>query len=73
MSAAIFDGSTHVRYTVLSPTDRFVALAAGRVDVLARVSTVTMERDVAESTTGKGFTFSPPNFHDEIHFAGVPP
>jgi ABC-type amino acid transport substrate-binding protein len=73
LSAAIFDGAIHVRYTVLGPTDRFVALQEGRVDVLARVSTITMERDVSEPTTGKGFTFSTPNFHDEIRFAGVPP
>ena len=73
IAAAIFDGVVHVRYTVLNPSDRFVALDAGDVDVLARVSTITMERDVLEPTTGKGFTFSPPNFHDEIRFAGVAP
>ena len=73
ISAAIFEGSIHVRYTVLLPADRFTALQSGRVDVLARVSTITMERDVLEPTTGSGFTFSTPNFHDEIRFAGTPP
>lgn len=73
LSAAIFDGAIHVRYTVLSPTERFMALQDNHVDVLARVTTYTMERDVLEPSTSKGLSFSPPNFHDETHFAGIPP
>lgn len=71
ISAALFDGkTTEVTYWVLDPSDRFEALRSGHVDVLARVTTLTMERDVHEKTTGQGFSFSFPNFHDRIRFAG---
>lgn len=72
ISAAIFDGAVHVRYDVLGPVERFSSLQNGDVDVLARVTTFTMERDVQEATTGVGFTFSPANFFDSIRFGGVP-
>ena len=72
LSAAIFDGAVHVRYDVISPSERFLALHQGDVDVLARETTHTLERDVQEPTTESGFTFSPPNFFDSIRFAGSP-
>jgi len=55
---------------VVSTTYRFVKLKDGTIDLLARTTTVTMERDVSETTTGVGFTFSTPMFHDQIRFAG---
>ena len=72
LSAAIFDGAVYVRYDVLSPSERFLSLHQGEVDVLARETTYTLERDVQEPSTGSGFTFSPPNFFDSIRFAGIP-
>jgi ABC-type amino acid transport substrate-binding protein len=72
LSAAIFDGAVHVRYSLLGPTERFLSLQNGEVDVLSRATTYTLERDVQEPTTGSGFSFSPANFFDSIHFSGVP-
>ena len=71
IAAALFDGDvTRVRYDVVSAPERFQKLQNGDVDVLARVTTNTMERDVKEPTTGKGFTFSNTMFHDTVRFAG---
>ncbi len=71
ISAALFDGKVEVRYQRLDPSIRFEALQKGQVDVLARVTTITMERDVKEPTTGAGFSFSYPNFRDRIRYAGI--
>jgi general L-amino acid transport system substrate-binding protein len=74
LSAAIFDGvDTHVVYSVLPATDRFIALASGQVDCLSRVTTFTQERDRAEPTTGSGFSFGPVVFYDGLSFGGIPP
>ena len=74
LSAAIFDGVTNtVRFTSLSATDRFIALQQGDVDVLSRITTVTLERDVLEPSTGQGFSFAQPNFYDGLSFGGIPP
>jgi hypothetical protein len=66
ISAAIFDGTINVKYEVLSPAGRFKALQEGRVDVLARATTITLERD------RMGLSFSYSNFRDQIRFAGIP-
>src|SRR5215203_1231941 len=42
MAAAIFDDPTKVRFIALAAKDRFTALQAGEVDVLARNATATM-------------------------------
>jgi len=74
LSAAIFDGVTSsVVYSVLPATDRFVALATGQVDVLSRITTVTLSRDVNEPSSGVGFSFSQPDFYDGLSFGGIPP
>mmetsp|Transcript_27691 Transcript_27691/g.45790 ORF Transcript_27691/g.45790 Transcript_27691/m.45790 type:complete len:526 (+) Transcript_27691:94-1671(+) len=74
LSAAIFDGVTNtVRFTSLSATDRFGALQQGDVDVLSRITTVTLARDVLEPSTGQGFSFAQPNFYDGLSFGGIPP
>jgi general L-amino acid transport system substrate-binding protein len=74
LSAAIFNGVTDtVEYTDLSASERFVALADGDVDVLSRLTTVTLERDVNEPATGQGFRFAQPNFYDGMTFGGIPP
>jgi general L-amino acid transport system substrate-binding protein len=74
LSAAIFNGNTDaVEYTDLSASDRFIALAEGEVDVLSRLTTVTLERDILEPSAGVGFTFSQPNFYDGLIFGGIPP
>jgi len=71
VSAALFDGDPDkVEYIVVSPADRFVKLNNGDVDMLASTTTVTLERDVKEPTTGQGFAFSTPMFHDQIRFVG---
>jgi general L-amino acid transport system substrate-binding protein len=74
ISAAIFDGVTDtVQYTDLSASDRFVALANGDVDLLSRLTTFNLNRDVKETDTGVGFQFTQPNFYDGLTFGGVPP
>mmetsp|Transcript_88181 Transcript_88181/g.172507 ORF Transcript_88181/g.172507 Transcript_88181/m.172507 type:complete len:206 (+) Transcript_88181:503-1120(+) len=73
LAAAIFDGevsSSTIQFVPVSAQERFQKLLNGEVDVLARVTTITMERQVKEPTTGKGFTFSTPNFHDSVRFVG---
>jgi len=72
VSAALFDGDADkVDFVVVSAADRFVKLRDREVDMLARVTTLTMERDVKEENSGQGFTFSTPMFHDSIRFVGI--
>jgi len=47
---------------VTSPEEGFIALDSGDVDVLAGVG-LSLEADVLEPATGKGFTFSLPYFY----------
>ena len=56
VAAAIMGESAEVEYINLPTMDqRFEALAIGEVDILIRVITHTMERDVYEATTGAAF------------------
>jgi len=74
LSAAVFNGSIdNIVFHVLPATDRFEALASGLVDVLSRITTHTFERDVLETTSQTGFTFTQPNFYDGLSFGGIPP
>lgn len=74
VSAAIFNGVTNtIVYQVLPATERFKTLQEGGVDLLARITTVTMERDVYEPNAEAGFSFSQPNFYDGLSFGGIPP
>jgi hypothetical protein len=74
VSAAIFNGVTNtVVYTDLPASERFQALQDGDVDVLSRLTTVTLSRDVLEPNTGVGFSFSQPKFYDGLTFGGIPP
>jgi hypothetical protein len=74
LSAAIFDGVTDtVVYTDLPASERFQALQNGDVEVLSRLTTLTLSRDVLEPNTGVGFSFSQPNFYDGLTFGGIPP
>jgi hypothetical protein len=78
VSAAIFNGITNtVVYVVLTSGERFIKLARGEVDMLSRLTTVTLDRDVSEPTTCVdkcvGFSFSQPDFYDGVSFGGIPP
>jgi general L-amino acid transport system substrate-binding protein len=74
ISAAIFNGTTDtVEYLDLPASSRFVALADGDVDVLSRLTTATLSRDILEPDAGVGFSFSRPNFYDGLTFGGIPP
>jgi ABC-type amino acid transport substrate-binding protein len=64
LSAAIFGDPDKVKYFDVSTGERFEALRNGTVDVLSRVTTITLHRDIM-------FTFSPPNFYDIILFGGA--
>jgi len=70
VSAALFDGVVKVQFEVVSAKERFMALLNGDVDMLARTTTITPERIVKEPTTGNGYTFSAPMFHDSVRIVG---
>ncbi|HTN63175.1 MAG TPA: amino acid ABC transporter substrate-binding protein [Devosia sp.] len=63
LSAAIFGDSEKVRFVTLSSQQRFPALQAGEVDVLARNVTASLGRD-----TALGFNFAPPIFYTGTGF-----
>jgi general L-amino acid transport system substrate-binding protein len=74
IAAAIF-GKSDQRLEfipIASGTDRWKYLLNGDVDVLARVTTVTMERDVNEPTVGAGFEFTSPYLYNGLGFGGIP-
>ncbi len=59
MAASIFGDPDKVRFVPLTADNRFDALAAGRIDVLWRNTSWTMDRD-----TGGRFTFAGINYYD---------
>lgn len=70
VAAVLFDGVVNVNYKRLNAEERFIALRNGDVDMLARRTTTTPQRVVNEPTTGDGFSFSSPTFHDSTGFVG---
>ena len=72
VAAALFGGvvAGKIEYVLVSAENRFQALQEGKVDIIARVTTNTMERDVEERTTKKGVTFSTTMFHDSVRMVG---
>lgn len=74
VSAAVFGGVTStIEYVDISAAERFVELNNGGVDVLSRLTTITLSRDVYEPTSRSGNSFSQPNFYDGMHFGGIEP
>src|SRR3982074_847333 len=59
IAAAVFNDPTKVKFLPLSAKDRFTALQAGGIDVLARNSTWTSSRDGS-----LGITFTAVNYYD---------
>src|SRR3569833_1219305 len=59
IASAIFNDPMAVRFTPLTVADRWQALSSGQIDVLARTSTWTMQRD-----TQLGITFVGTLFYD---------
>ncbi|MFA7413817.1 MAG: amino acid ABC transporter substrate-binding protein [Rhizobium sp.] len=59
IAAAVFGDATKVKYTPTSAKERFPALQSGEVDVLARNTTWTINRD-----TALGFNFRTVNYFD---------
>ena len=59
MAASIFGSPDKVRFVPLTADNRFDALAAGRIDVLWRNTSWTMDRDI-----GGKFTFAGVNYYD---------
>jgi general L-amino acid transport system substrate-binding protein len=49
VAVAIFGDDSKVKYTALSATDRFSALATNQIDVLSRNTTWTMSRDIVDN------------------------
>jgi len=75
VAAAVFGKSEdHIEFVpIASAADRWRFLQDKTVDMLARVTTHTMERDVNEPSVGSGFEFSPPYLYNGLGFGGVPP
>ena len=59
VAGAIFDDSTKVTFVPLSASERFNALRSGRIDLLSRNSTWTLEREA-----GFGLAFAGITYHD---------
>ncbi|MBB3018749.1 general L-amino acid transport system substrate-binding protein [Microvirga lupini] len=59
VAGAIFDDGSKVAFVPLSASERFEALRAGRVDLLSRTSTWTLEREA-----GLGLAFAGITYHD---------
>ncbi len=57
LAAAIFNDATKVRFVALSAKDRFTALQAGDVDVLARNTTWTLSRDTQLGLNATGVNY----------------
>src|SRR3954470_2142216 len=57
IASAIFNDPKAVRFTPLTVADRWQALSSGQIDVLARTSTWTMQRDTQLSITFVGTLF----------------
>lgn len=59
IAAATLGDATKVRFTPLTAQQRFAALQSGEIDVLARNSTITLQRDA-----GLGIQYAGINFYD---------
>ena len=57
----------------LESFDKMKRFENGEVDVMGSSSTVDLELDVLEPSTGVGKSFSQPIFYDGLTFAGRPP
>ncbi|MGH6903918.1 MAG: transporter substrate-binding domain-containing protein, partial [Geminicoccaceae bacterium] len=57
VAAAVFGDAEAVRYTPLTPKERFTALQSGEVDVLSRNTTWTLNRDSALGLDFVGVTY----------------
>jgi general L-amino acid transport system substrate-binding protein len=59
LAAAVLGDANKVKFVALSAQQRFTALQSGEVDILARNTTWTLQRD-----TQLGLNFAPVNFYD---------
>jgi len=57
VAAAIFGDPDKVEYVPVSTTDRFDVLASGKIDILSRNSTWTMQREAGLDLTFVGVTY----------------
>ena len=72
LAAAVFDDPAKVTYVPLNAAERFDALKAGKIDVLSRNSTWTIEREATLGLLftailyhdGQGFLVAAPSRHD---------
>jgi ABC-type amino acid transport substrate-binding protein len=62
----------HLEFVNVTAKDRFTWLNDDKFDVLIRLTTHTMERQVKEKSTGQGFAFSVPYLHNSLRFGGIP-
>jgi general L-amino acid transport system substrate-binding protein len=57
VAAALFGDAGKVRFTAVTAAQRFVALQSGEIDILARNSTITLQRDAQLGLNFVGFNF----------------
>lgn len=72
MTAAVLGDPSLVQFVNVTRIARFPTLNDGDVDLLIRLETHTMDRDVAEPSTGVGFSFSSPFLYSGFVFSGEP-
>mmetsp|Transcript_24153 Transcript_24153/g.68038 ORF Transcript_24153/g.68038 Transcript_24153/m.68038 type:complete len:923 (-) Transcript_24153:151-2919(-) len=74
IAAGIF-GAYQGRYEakIVGSTERWTALDDFQVDVITRTTTRTMARDVFNSITKRGYSFSTPFLYDGLQVNGIPP
>ena len=56
---------------LLNTASRFLNLSSYEVDVISQTVTFNMERDVAEASSGVGFSFSYPYYFSGLNFGGI--
>ncbi|CAB9506114.1 Putative amino-acid ABC transporter-binding protein YhdW [Seminavis robusta] len=72
IAAAVFNDSSKVDFTYFTFKEHFAAIADGRLDVSASHVSLNMGRDVRETHTHVGFSYSTPYIYTGTGLAGVP-
>ena len=72
IAAASLGENSRYEFIGVSPSNRFVTLASGAVDLVIAATTHTMERDIYQPSAKTGFTFSTPYLYGGIAFGGIP-
>jgi general L-amino acid transport system substrate-binding protein len=72
IAVAVFGNPDNIELVTIVPKDAFIKLINWEIDVLASMTTNTMERQVFETSAQSGFVFSVPFFYEGLILGGVP-